>query len=172
MGRGDCKPVVVDGVFARACALGHRPDPGWAGLLETLREDVLDAASSRGRCLSFDQRLIRGWRARDHFGQRGGEGAANAARMEPPNPTVAARSAAEEDGDLIAPRRARDDRGHTRSPGDGCRAGIAVISRSTITLIRPLRGDLAQTGLECPHRAPRSCPRSTSEVVRPHKTPG
>jgi hypothetical protein len=26
--------------------------------------------------------------------------------------------------------------------------------------------------LECPHRAPRSCPRSTSEVVRPHKTPG
>jgi hypothetical protein len=146
MGRGDCKPVVVDGVFALACALRHRPDPGWAGLLETLREDVLDAASSRGRCLSFDQRLIRGERARDHFGQWGGEGAANAARMKPPNPTVAARYAAEEDWDLIVPRLARDERCHAGSPGDrDHRAGIAVISRSTITLIRSLRGDLAQT---------------------------
>src|ERR1700680_3939322 len=131
MGRGDRKPVVVDGVFTHACALGHRPDPGWGGLLETLREDVLDAASSRGRYLSCDQRLIRGWRASDLFGQRAGEGAANAARMKPPNPTVAARPATEEDGDLIAPRSARDDRGHIRSPGDGYRAGIAVISRST-----------------------------------------
>src|ERR1035437_10118406 len=147
MGRGDCKPVVVDGVFARACALGPRPDPGWAGLLETLREDVLDAASSRSRCLSFDQRLICGWRTRDHFGQRAGEGAANAARMKPPKPTIAAGYAAEEDGDLVAQRPARDDRCHAGSPGDRYhRAGIEVITRSTITLIRPLRGDLAQTG--------------------------
>src|ERR1017187_9452967 len=149
MGRGDCKPAVVDGVFARACALGPRPDPGWANLIETLREDVLDAASSRSRCLCFDQRLICRWRARDHFGQRAGEGAANAACMKPPNPTIAPRYAAEEDGDLIAPRPARDHRCHAGSPGDRYhRAGIAVISGPTITLIRPLRGDLAQTGLE------------------------
>src|ERR1035441_10142159 len=118
MGRGDWKSVVVDGVFAYTCALGPRPGPGWAGLLETLRQDVLDAASSRSRCLSFDQRLIRGWRTWDHFGQGAGERAANAARMEPPNPTIAARYAAEEDGDLIAQHPARDARCHAGSPGD------------------------------------------------------
>jgi hypothetical protein len=69
------------------------------------------------RCLSCDQLLISGWRARDHFGQGAGERAANAARLKP-NPTIGARQIAEEDGDLIAPRPTRTDRCHARSPGE------------------------------------------------------
>jgi hypothetical protein len=45
-----------------------------------------------------------------------------------------AREAAEDDGELIPPRPARYDRGHTRSPATAP-AGIAVISGSTIALI-------------------------------------
>jgi hypothetical protein len=53
--------------------------------------------------------------------------------MKPPNPPLAARRAAEEDGDLIAPRPTRNDRCHVRSPGERYRrvalagVGAAVI---------------------------------------------
>jgi hypothetical protein len=147
------EPIVVDGEPTLASAPGHLPYPRWPGLLETLGKDVRDAASSRFRRLRLDQRLKSGRTSGKLFGQWVRKRAADAVPVKLPNPSAAAREAAvEPDGDLKLLCQARCDRGHTRSPRGRNRAGVAVISGSTITLSLPHRGGLAQTGLECPRR--------------------
>jgi hypothetical protein len=151
MGGRTGEPIVVDGEPTLASAPAHLPYPRRPGLLETLGKDVRDAASSRFRRLGLDQRSKSRWTSGKPFGQWVRKRAADAVPVKLPNPSAAARKAAvEADGDLKLLCQARCDRGHTRSRRGRNRAGVAVISGSTITLSLPHRGDLAQTGLECP----------------------
>jgi len=83
-----------------------------------------------------------------------------------------AREAAEDDGELIPPRQARYDRGHTRSPATDAswyRSHFGIDdSADPIAQGRPCPNGIWNALAE--HRV--HAHASTSEVVRPHSTPG